>query len=207
MTNMPDIAMDTDTPVRAEGSERSNSTPETQQPTTMPNDKPAIIGLYGVPGCGKTYLLTRLKEILDEGKFEFFEGSAVINRLVTGGLDKFRTLDDEGKGMWRKLAIEWIRDKTVKSGKPAIITGHFMFWSEGGEQQPVYTKADLKTYTHILYLDVDPQVVTRRRADDKLRNRSNESVQHLQNGRCMRSRSFANYVKNIRFCSCLCRLV
>lgn len=44
--------------------------------------------------------------------------------------------------MWRKLAVEWIRDKTVQSGKPAIVTGHFMFWPEGGKQQPVYTKVD-----------------------------------------------------------------
>lgn len=181
MAHVSDIGMDTNT---SASSERSNSTepaPETQRPTTMPNGKPTIIGLYGVPGCGKTYLLKNLKEILDEGKFDFFEGSAVINRRVTGGLDKFRALDDEGKGMWRKLAIEWIRVKTVKSGKPAIVTGHFMFWSEGGEQQPVYTKADLETYTHILYLDVDPEVVARRRADDKPRNRSNDSVEHLRN--------------------------
>jgi hypothetical protein len=65
--------------------------------------------------------------------------------------------------MWRKRAIEWIRDKTVKSGKSAIVTGHFMFWPEGGEQQPVYTKADLETYTHILYLDVDPEVAAQQR--------------------------------------------
>jgi hypothetical protein len=74
MTNTSDIAMETDTPVREEGSERSNSTepaPETQQPTTMPNGKPVIIGLYAVPGCGKTYLLKKLEEILDEGKFHF----------------------------------------------------------------------------------------------------------------------------------------
>ena len=146
----------------------------------MPNGKPVVIGLYGVPGCEKTYLLKKLEEILDEGKFDFFEGSAVINRLVTGGLAKFRTLNDEEKEMWRKRAIEWIRDKTVKSGKPAIVNGHFMFWPEDGEQQPVYTKADLETYTHVLYLDVDPEVVARRRADDKPRNRPNDSVEHLR---------------------------
>ncbi|KAI7974672.1 hypothetical protein EIK77_003820 [Talaromyces pinophilus] len=150
---MSGIGMDTDTSVRSEESERSNSTelaPETQQAAKLSDGKPAIIGLYGVPGCGKTYLLKKLKGILDKGKFDFFEGSAVVNRLVTGGLDKFRALDDEGKGMWCKLAIEWIRDKTVKSGKPAIVTGHFMFYSDGGEQQPVYTTADLEIYTYIL---------------------------------------------------------
>lgn len=56
--------MPTVTPVKHEGGEPSNSTEPARQPTTMPNGKPTIIGLYGIPGCGKTYLLTKLKEIL-----------------------------------------------------------------------------------------------------------------------------------------------
>lgn len=146
----------------------------------MPTIKPAIIGLYGVPGCGKTYLLTKLKEILGEDKFGFCEGSVVIHRLVPGGLDKFHTFDNEEKELWRKRAIEKIRKEAVRSGKTAIVTGHFMFWSEDEEQHPVYTKADLETYTHILYLNVDPEVVAQRRADDKTRDRPKDSIKHLR---------------------------
>ena len=36
--------------------------------------KPVVIGVYGVPGCGKTTLLAQLKEKLGEDSFAFYEG-------------------------------------------------------------------------------------------------------------------------------------
>ncbi|BAE56294.1 unnamed protein product [Aspergillus oryzae RIB40] len=59
--------------------------------------------------------------------------------------------------------------------------GHFMFWNEGKKSGPaVYTQSDLDTYTHILYLDVPPQEIVKRRLDDPGRDRSHVSINHVQ---------------------------
>jgi uracil phosphoribosyltransferase/phosphoserine phosphatase/adenylate kinase len=153
---------------------------ENNESRITPHDKPTVIGLYGVPGCGKTYLMNQLKKGLGEDRFSFHEGSSVISDLVPGGLDAFRALDTEQKDDWRKRAIDSIKDEATTSGKVAIVTGHFMFWSEKKEQTRVCTSNDLATYTHILYLDVNPDIVLQRRRDDKERNRDAEPLEHLQ---------------------------
>ena len=44
----------------------------------------------------------------------------------------------------------------------------------------MYTKKDLKTFTHILYLDVSAETVAQRRVNDTERERPPTSVAHLQ---------------------------
>lgn len=141
---------------------------------------PVIVGIYGLPGCGKTYLLNRLKQELGQEDFAFFEGSKVISSLVPGGLDAFRKLAEPDKVLWRQRAIESIRADCIASGKLGIVTGHYMFWTEGErEVQPVCTPQDLDTYTHIIYLDVSVEIIAQRRRDDVERSRSYASIEHL----------------------------
>ena len=53
--------------------------PEPKAVTHQPGYKPVIIGIYGVPGCGKSYLLNELKQELREESFTFYEGSVFQN--------------------------------------------------------------------------------------------------------------------------------
>ena len=58
---------------------------------------------------------------------------------------------------------------------------HFMFWSEEKEAgQPVYTRNDLNTFTHILYLNVPAELVAQRCLNDTERNRLTASIDHLR---------------------------
>ena len=144
------------------------------------NNKAVIIGLYGVPGSGKTFLLNQLKQELGEEHFAFYEGSGMISDVVPGGLDAFQKLKEQEKVHWRQLAINTIGKKCVGSGQVAVVTGHFMFWPEGeGSGQPVYTQNDLDIFTHILYLDVPAEDVAQRRLDDTERSRPLISVTNL----------------------------
>ncbi|EED18669.1 conserved hypothetical protein [Talaromyces stipitatus ATCC 10500] len=152
----------------------------TEQTPTSPNAKPTVIGLYGIPGCGKTFLLKKLKVILRDDKFIFFDGSDVIKELVPGGLDAFSRFPNSSRKHWRTCAIKKIKKDAEDSGKTAIVAGHFMFWSEVKEKDVVCNEADLNTYTHILYLDVQPKVIAQRRLEDQTRNRANDSMAHLQ---------------------------
>ncbi|KAL9584468.1 MAG: hypothetical protein Q9212_002107 [Teloschistes hypoglaucus] len=145
-------------------------------------NKPIIVGLYGLPGSGKTTMFQKLKESLGEKRFEFFEGSALISKLCPGGLDGFKQLSDSGKTDCRAYVTKFIKTACVQSGKTGIVAGHFMFWSESKPEssQPVWTDEDSKAYTHIFYLDFPAKVVAQRRQNDKDRVRPDESVEHLE---------------------------
>jgi uracil phosphoribosyltransferase/phosphoserine phosphatase len=150
---------------------------------SVPNDfKPIVVGIYGIPGCGKTFLFDQLKLELGENCYEFYEGSQMIASLVPGGLAAFQKLDEEHKSHWREVAIDTIGKNCLASGKTAVVAGHFMFWQEGDQVgQRVYTRNDLNTFTNILYLDIPAEIVAQRRQNDTLRSRSTASVEHLRN--------------------------
>ncbi|RPA92079.1 hypothetical protein L873DRAFT_1711496 [Choiromyces venosus 120613-1] len=145
------------------------------------NDKAVVVGIYGVPGSGKTFLLDQLKQELGQEDFEFYEGSKMIANIVPGGLDAFQKLDEQEKLHWRQLAINTIGKECADSGRVAVVAGHFIFWPEEEEAgQPVYTRADLDTFTHILYLDVPAEIVAQRLLDDTERSRPPSSINHLR---------------------------
>ncbi len=143
--------------------------------------KAVVVGLYGVPGSGKTFLLNQLKQELGQTHFAFYEGSKMIATVVPGGLDAFQSMEEQEKAHWRRRAIDAIGKNCADSGQVAVVAGHFMFWS--GEQEagwPVYTQNDLKIFTHILYLDIPAEVLTQRRLDDTERSRPSTSASHLR---------------------------
>ena len=150
---------------------------------SVPNNfKPVVVGIYGIPGCGKTFLFDQLKLELGEDCYEFYEGSQMIASLLPGGLAAFQKLDEEHKSHWREAAIDTIGKNCLASGKTAVVAGHFMFWQEGDQVgQRVYTRNDLNTFTNILYLDIPAEIVAQRRQNDTLRSRSTASVEHLRN--------------------------
>lgn len=161
----------------------TNSPPN--QPRTPENfsalyKKAVVVGLYGVPGSGKTFLLDQLKQELGEEHFAFYEGSEMIASIVPGGLGEFQKLEEQDKVIWRQLAIDRIGKECAESGQVAVVGGHFMFWPEDDKDgSPVYTQHDLNTYTHILYLDVPAEVVAQRRLNDTKRSRPSTSASHL----------------------------
>lgn len=145
------------------------------------NNKAVVVGLYGIPGSGKTFLLDQLKQKLGQEHFEFYEGSKMITDLVPGGLDAFQKQEEQEKMYWRQLAIDTIGKECADSRRVAVVAGHFMFWPEEEEAgQPVYTRNDLDTFTHILYLDAPTELVAQRCLDDTKRNRPSASINHLR---------------------------
>ncbi|KAJ3457250.1 hypothetical protein MRS44_014391 [Fusarium solani] len=143
--------------------------------------KPMVIGLYGISGSGKSFLMNHLKNHTLTDHFAFYEGSDMIASLVPGGLETFQALGEQRKAGWRGRAIEEIKKDALANKKIAVVTAHFMFWSE--EQvigQPVYTLNDFSVFTHIIYLNTPPELVSHRRLDDKPRDRHSASIEHLK---------------------------
>ncbi|TVY36103.1 hypothetical protein LOCC1_G007561 [Lachnellula occidentalis] len=126
--------------------------------------KPTVIGIYGIQGSGKTHLLRQLRLSLGSEKFAYHDGSAMITELVPGGFSAFKKLDEAGKKCARELAIETIGKRAAESGKVALVAGHLMFWAEGeGKGDVVWTDADSRTYSQVVFLDV-PAVLIHERA-------------------------------------------
>lgn len=142
--------------------------------------KPVVVGLYGVPGSGKTFLLSKLRQELEKEGFAFYDGSKVIAELVPGGLGAFDNLGQAEKTKWRERAISRIQQQCANNGKSAVVAGHYMFWPEDEEAgQMVVTKKDLDVYTHILYLTVPASVVASRRQEGTNKRRRTVSESHI----------------------------
>ncbi|KAF4453917.1 hypothetical protein F53441_3442 [Fusarium austroafricanum] len=125
--------------------------------------KPTVIGIYGISGSGKSFILDKLRERLGEVEFSFYEGSAMISSLVPGGLETFHHLSEAEKVYWRVRAINAIKRETAASGKVAVVTGHLTFWfKDDPRPRPVYTPDDIETLTHIVYLNTPPEIIAKR---------------------------------------------
>lgn len=182
--------------LRADPQPRKSTASESQ---SAAKDKPVVVGLYGIPGCGKTFLLNQLKEQLEQKHFTFFEGSKMIANVVPGGLEAFQSMGDGEKVLWRQRAIDTIGKECADSGQVAVVAGHFTFWpEEQARGQEVYTENDLATFTHIIYLDVPPEVVAKRRSEDKERSRPSVSLAHLRKWQEMEKSRLRDLCRNHR---------
>lgn len=160
-------------PSLSSGTESSSSSNESASFTPM------IIGLYGISGAGKSFLMNHIKSAPELKDFMFYEGSAMISQCVPhGGLAAFSQMADSEKEIVRRHAIQQIKTEAFNAQKHAVITGHFSFW-QGDKCDFVYTTSDLETYTHIFYLCTPPEVVHERRRKD-VRERAELSCEALQ---------------------------
>ncbi|GLB07490.1 hypothetical protein AtubIFM57258_002831 [Aspergillus tubingensis] len=153
----------------------------TMAPVCPPAAAPKVIGLYGVPGAGKTFLMNKLKQQLGEEHFVFFEGSEIIASVTTGGLDAFKKLDESEKAEYRKRAVQKIKSTCSETRKVGIVTGHLSFWDDERCDHPmkVVTEDDLNTFTHTLYLNTPVHMITEQRKKDTERLRPSVSKSRL----------------------------
>ncbi|KAK4960069.1 hypothetical protein LTR10_002960 [Elasticomyces elasticus] len=153
-----------------------------QSTETISGTDVKVIGLYGIPGSGKTTLLQRLRALMDSRYFAFYEGSDVLDSLVPQGLDAFKAMVKNEQQVWREAAIVKIRKECSENGKTGVVAGHFMFWDEDESTEPesICTEKDLEVYTHIVYLDVDAEIIVRQRLADSQRSRSAVSADYVR---------------------------
>ncbi|KAG4433806.1 hypothetical protein IFR05_010720 [Cadophora sp. M221] len=144
--------------------------------------KPIVVGIYGISGCGKSYLVRELKKKLGEEDFVFHDGSAIIDNIVQGGLESFKKLKPDEQSHFRILAIQKIRNECAENGKVGVVAGHYSFWEKEEDDQAkvVWTYGDRDTFTHMLYLNVPSNIVEEQRKGDTSRDRAAVSAAHLE---------------------------
>ncbi|GIZ43471.1 hypothetical protein CKM354_000669800 [Cercospora kikuchii] len=84
----------------------------------MATNKPKIVGLYGVPGSGKTYLKGELKFSLDENQYPFYDGSEILALVTDGSLDSFKAMTRTGEHIKEHMQREMtkLRELCVANG-------------------------------------------------------------------------------------------
>ena len=87
----------------------------TPEVSSASNRKAVVIGLYGLPGSGKTYLLNQLKQEFGKSNWAFYEGSEMIDSVVPGGLNAFQLMEEQEREHWRRCAMDAIGDKLLLS--------------------------------------------------------------------------------------------
>ncbi|KAH0432071.1 hypothetical protein CcaCcLH18_06726 [Colletotrichum camelliae] len=142
--------------------------------------KPTIVGLYGVPACGKSFLLHQLKAKLGEQHYAFYEGSEVIDGLVLGGLPAFKKMPPNEQYHWRERAITFISRQCRETNRVGVVAGHYSLSDEGESPNKIFTDADSLGYTHIFYLDVPAKDVARQCLEDTSRSRYSMSVEQIE---------------------------
>ncbi|KAL3304712.1 uracil phosphoribosyltransferase [Colletotrichum asianum] len=164
-------------PAPAKDGYAESASPERHAPNA-PN--PTIVGLCGVPACGKSFLLCQLKAYLGEQHYAFYEGSEVIDDIVLGGLHAFKRMHPDEQYYWRERAITFISRQCRETNRVGVVTGHYSFCDEGESPNRIFTDADSLCYTHIFYLDVPAKDVARQCLEDTSRSRSSMSVEHIE---------------------------
>jgi adenylate kinase len=150
----------------------------------MSAKKPTIIGLYGISGSGKPYLLNQLKSDADlkNQKFRFYDGSELLYAVTPGGLLGFHQLSPTAKVKARKDALAKVFRESQDRGETAVITGHYLFWGSAKNTRSVIAgiDKDWETDSHIIYLNTDPDLVARQIGTDTKRDRSVTAVEELR---------------------------
>ncbi|EXJ56391.1 hypothetical protein A1O7_06734 [Cladophialophora yegresii CBS 114405] len=139
-----------------------------------------VVGLYGISGSGKTFVLEALKRALGTDHI-LVEGSEVISKLVDGGLQGFHGLEENQKEAVRQLALQTIQADCLNDRKVGVVAGHFMLWlGAEGVGSSVWTQQDASTYTHIIYLSPPAETIHHRRCHDAAKPRPEVTIDKLR---------------------------
>lgn len=142
-----------------------------------------VVGVYGIQGVGKTYLLKMIAQ--ERIEWSYVDGSELIRdalRKKDMNMDDFRMMSSLEKAVVRKKAIESVKKKSGLT----LIAGHCSFPSDevdidGSVQfNDVFTHADGATYDLIIYLEKPIDHVLDQIKNDKHRVRGTYTKDTLQ---------------------------
>ncbi|KAH0361380.1 hypothetical protein KCU65_g8788, partial [Aureobasidium melanogenum] len=127
-------------------------------------ERPLLIAIHGLPGCGKSYTLNELSSLLPSKQYLFFETSTILSKL-SRGLDRFEAADAEQKSTLRAATSQEIARECTVVDKSGIATSFPYLSDERNTEgaQDLDTPIDCSRYSCVLFLHVPVQVLVKRR--------------------------------------------
>ncbi|KAG9943396.1 hypothetical protein KCU85_g8680, partial [Aureobasidium melanogenum] len=127
-------------------------------------ERPLMIAIHGLPGCGKSYTLNELSNLLPSKQYLFFETSVILSK-ISRGLDPFENADSEQKSALRAATAQEIARECTVVDKSGIATGFPYLADEIHTEgaQDIDTPVDCSRYFCVLFLHVPVQVLIKRR--------------------------------------------
>ncbi|KAJ5179343.1 hypothetical protein N7492_002553 [Penicillium capsulatum] len=145
----------------------------------VPSYKPVVVGIFGIPGSGKSHLIRATMRQLKGHGFAFYESRNAIDASCRGGLIGYSQLTEKEQKRCREKAIISIQKDCTGNNTTGLVAAHYMFWPQREiSGHTIITDADLDTYTHILYLDPPSETIMRYRGMAK-EGRMPASLAHL----------------------------
>ena len=132
------------------------------------------IGLYGVSGVGKSYLLDRLNQYANA--VLTLDGSVAIDQVCEGGLSTFKKLNAIEKYEVRCKSIAKLNQQFMADGRHMIVSGHYSFLTPTG-YEVAWTEADASFYDLIFILQCSSELHFQRCNTDLSRNRNFSQMQ------------------------------
>lgn len=100
------------------------------QDGTTSQHKPNVVGIYGLPGVGKSELVRQLEYKLDRDAFQYFEGAQTVNELTKSVPETCQSREQAGE------------TTQVRCGDIiGFATGRRLSWPES-ELEPHHCKSD-----------------------------------------------------------------
>jgi hypothetical protein len=130
---------------------------------------PLRVGLYGVSGIGKSYLLGHLNQYVNS--VHTLEGSSAIDSVCIGGLSAFKSMSSEEKYLVRCKSVDELNRQFMTDKRHMVVAGHYSFLTQNG-YEIAWTDADANFYDVIIMLDCTSETHYQRSTFDTARKRS-----------------------------------
>ena len=145
-------------------------------------ERPNIVGLFGLPRCWKPWIL---KQLSNNDDYSYFEIETEIWKFHHGGVEGILAMSDAERIKTHTIAMKNIQSFCQNTEKPGIVVaGSFSHWQEEDKNdlplKPALSNKQIETFTNIVYLFIDPEILAKRRKDDDKRVRRQLSVKRLR---------------------------
>jgi phosphoserine phosphatase len=135
-----------------------------------------ILSIYGISGVGKNALCEAIEKLTP--CFKIIDGASLMDELIPGGLNAFRSMSAIDKRNYRQMVVREIESRHRHAPYHTIVTGHYSF-PLSDSYEVAWTEADGDVYDLIFCIEANLLQVQEQCEKDVLRRRASLTTEQL----------------------------